>query len=46
MPARLADGLGLRSDLEAGSSASFAPSLNLFREFGSPASGLRKEAEI
>jgi hypothetical protein len=44
LPAELADGLGLESGLGAGYPGPFAPSSNCFEEFGSPASGLRKEA--
>jgi hypothetical protein len=47
MPARLADGLGLESGLGAVSIAPFAPSRSLCSgEFGSPAPGFRKEAEL
>jgi hypothetical protein len=44
MPAGLADGLGLESGLGSRCRAPFAPSPNRFEDFGSPASGLRKEA--
>ena len=44
MPTRLADGLGLESGLGSRYRAPFAPSSNCLEEFGSPASGLRKEA--
>jgi len=43
MPARLADGLGLESGLGSRYRAPFAPSSSRLEEFGSPASGFRKE---
>jgi hypothetical protein len=44
LPARLADGLGLESGLGLRYRAPFAPSSSCLEEFGSPASGFRKEA--
>ncbi len=47
MPARLADGLGLESDLGHGCPRPCAPPSNLRSEgFGSPASALRKEGQL
>src|SRR5437899_7598857 len=58
MPARLADGLGLESDLDHGCPRSYAPSSSgagihvgsgtvaLFEEFGSPALTFRKESQL
>src|SRR2546423_2343142 len=58
MPARLADGLGLESDLDHGCPRSYAPSSNgagihveagtvaLSEEFGSPALTFRKESQL
>jgi len=46
MPARLAVGLGLESGLETGCPVSFAPSSSCLKDFGSPASGLRKETGL
>jgi hypothetical protein len=58
MPARLADGLGLESDLDRSCLRSCAPSSDgavitfwagtvaLFEEFGSPALTFRKESQL
>jgi len=48
LPTELADGLGLESGLGTDYPVPFAPSSRYlyFEEFGSPASGFRKEAEL
>jgi len=46
LPTRLAVGLGLESGLETGCPVSFAPSSSCLEDFGSPASGFRKEARL
>lgn len=45
-PTRLADGLGLESGLNAQLPAVLRPVPEIFRETGSPACGLRKEAAV
>jgi hypothetical protein len=46
LPARLADGLGLESDLGHGYPRPCAPSSNCFEEPGSPAPAFRKESRL
>lgn len=47
LPTRLADGLGLESDLGHGYPRPFAPSPDLNpRSFGSPALAFRKEGQL
>jgi hypothetical protein len=46
LPTRLADGLGLESDLGRDYPRPCAPSSNTFEEFGSPALTFRKESQL
>ena len=46
MPARLADGLGLESDLGYDYSWPFAPASTCVEDFGSPALVSRKEGQL